>query len=84
MPFSISILNIVQDNFIAQLFHYRSLIQPEPIQESQRDKKHLVNNQKQVVYLGAVHKRRRNFFGLFSYPLPHIGILTLIYLTSTF
>ena len=36
--------------------------------------------------LGAVHKRRRKFFGSFLYPPPpgHVGILTLIYLTSTF
>ena len=30
---------------------------------------------------GDVHKRRRNFFGHFWHPLPHIRILTLIHLT---
>ena len=39
-----------------------------------------------VIYLslGAVHKRGRNFFAIFDTPLPHVGILTLIDLTSTF
>ena len=31
-----------------------------------------------------IHKRRQNFFGHFWYPLPHVRILTLVYLTSTF
>ena len=36
------------------------------------------------IKIGAIHKRRRNCFGRFWYPPPHVGILTLIYLTSTF
>ena len=32
----------------------------------------------------AVHKRRQNFLDRFWYPPPHVGILTLIYLNSTF
>ena len=39
---------------------------------------------KNVKDKGVVHKRRRSFFGHFVYPLPHVGILTLIYLNSTF
>ena len=35
-------------------------------------------------YLGAIHKRRRNFLAVFDTPLPHVAILTLIYQTSTF
>ena len=36
------------------------------------------------ILLGAFHKRRRNFLVVFNTPLPHVGILTLIYLTSSF
>ena len=48
-----------------------SLFPSGNVQESQKN-----------ILLGAVPKRRRNFFGRFWY--PHVGILTLIYLTSTF
>ena len=33
---------------------------------------------------GVVQKRRRNFLAVFDTPLPHVKILTLIYLTSTY
>ena len=33
-----------------------------------------------LLTLGAIHNRRRNFCGHFWYPLPHVEILTLIYL----
>ena len=32
----------------------------------------------------AVHKRRRIFLAVFDTPLPHVGMLTLIYLTAAF
>ena len=42
------------------------------------------NGQKNSNALGAIHKRRRIFWAIFHTPLPHVGILTLIYLTSNF
>ena len=37
-----------------------------------------------IFLLGAVHKKRQDFLAVFDNPLLDVGILTLIYLTSTF
>ena len=38
-----------------------------------------------LISIGAAQKRCRNFFlAIFDTPLPHVGILTLIYLVSNF